>query len=388
MAPSPSRRELIRLSVLTAGFAATAVPGFPASWFQDAETVVPFTDVPPTFTTRRQEGAEPHPGQYVAAQDLRRLTAWITPMAEHFTVLHYNVPVTDAAAYRLSLGGLAGRPVTLTLDELKRRPKMSRTVVFECGGNSRGRLHGMVGNATWSGAELRPLLEQMRPAAGAREVWFWGADSGKERIRNADYEQNFGRSLSLDEALRANAILAYEVNGEPLPVVHGAPVRLIVPGYYGVCNVKFLDRIELAAERMMGRFMARDYVTIMGRTAGGRTEWVETSVTKTRVKSAIARVSRRGANLRVFGIAYTDGTPLRSIAVRADDGPWQAARIDRQDNPHAWAFWSLDLPAPGAGEHTLTSRATDASGRTQPDSLEMKKTIWENNELFARKISL
>lgn len=387
-AVSPSRRELMRLSLMTVGFAGAAVHGLPAAWFQEGEVVVPFTDIPSTFTTKRTNAPAPeqYPGQYLTAQDLRKLESWITPMEDYFTVLHYNVPLIDAAAYRLTVGGMVGRPITLTLDELKRRPKVARTVAFECGGNSRGRFHGMVGNATWAGAELRPLLEEAKRGTDAREVYFWGADTGKERIRNADYEQNFARSLALDEALNANAILAYEVNGQPLPIVHGFPVRLVLPGYYGVCNVKFLDRIEFAAERLMGRFMARDYVTIMGREISGRTEWFERSVTKLRVKSGIARVTRRGDRFRVFGVAWTDGTPLKSIEVRVDDGSWQRAKIDRQDNPNAWAFWSHETTGLAPGEHTIVSRATDQKGRTQPDNLDLKKTIWENNELFHRKV--
>ncbi len=136
------------------------------------------------------------------------------------------------------------------------------------------------------------------------------------------------------------------------------------------------------------RFMARDYVTIMGRQVDGRTEWIETSVTKMRVKSAIARVTRRGDRIRLFGFALSDGTPLRGVDVRIDGGPWQPARIDRQDNPFSWAFWSLETEGPAPGEHTVVSRATDRIGRTQPDNLDSKKTNWENNELFSRKITI
>jgi DMSO/TMAO reductase YedYZ molybdopterin-dependent catalytic subunit len=381
-----SRRELMRLSLMTIGLAATAGRIGPLAWFEEGDTVVPFTDVPATFTTRRTDRPEEHPGQNVTAQDLRKLESWITPASDYFTVLHYPIPTIDQAVFRLTIGGMVARPMTLTLDDIKRRPRVERTVAFECGGNSRGRFHGMVGNATWVGADLRALIREAKPAAGARETYFWGADVGKETIRNAEYEQNFARSLPLDEALSVGAILAYEMNGQPLPVAHGFPVRLVVPGFYGVCNVKFLDRIELAKDRLMTRFMARDYVTLSSREVNGRTEWVERSVTRMRVKSAVARVTRRGERLKVFGVAWTDGTPLKSVDVRVDDGTWQQATIDRQDNPHAWAFWSLETAVPRAGEHTIVSKATDRQGGTQPDNLATKKTIWENNELFVRKV--
>jgi DMSO/TMAO reductase YedYZ molybdopterin-dependent catalytic subunit len=244
----------------------------------------------------------------------------------------------------------------------------------------------MVGNATWAGAELQSLLKEAQPGRDAREVYFWGADRGVEKIRNADFEENFARSLPFDVASTANAILAYEMNGRPLPVIHGFPVRLVVPGYYGVCNVKWIERIEFAADRLMMRFMARDYVTIMGREVNGRTEWIETSVTKMRPKSVIAKVTRLGPQFKVFGAAWTDGTPVQSVDVQVDGGAWRPATLDRRNDPFAWTFWSYETAGLVVGEHTLASRATDQRGRTQPDNLDMKKTNWENNELFFRKI--
>jgi len=382
----PSRRELLRLSLLTVGFATTAVPGFPATWFQEAETVVPFTDIPANFTTQRSDAPEAIPGQNLVNQDLRKLQSWITPAEDFYSVQHYPVPQLDPAQFRFSVSGLVERPITLTLDQLKRRPRVERTVVFECGGNSARRFHGMVGNATWAGAELRPLLEEARPRGDAREVYFWGADKGKEKIRDGEYEQNFARALPVDVARSANAVLAYEMNGKPLPVIHGFPLRLVVPGYYGVCNVKWLDRIELGADRLMTRFMARDYVTIMGREVNGRTEWIETSVTKLRPKSAIARVTRAGSRVNIFGAAWSDGTPLKGVDVQIDGGAWRPATLERQNNPFAWTFFHYDTTGLAPGEHSLVSRASDERGRTQPDNLNMKKTLWENNELFHRKI--
>ena len=381
----PARRELLKLSLLTVGFATTAVRGYPAAWFQNAATVVPFSDVPADFTTQRSSNPETVPGQKLASQDLRDLESWLTPIEDFYSVQHYPVPRVDAAQFQLTLSGLVGRPVTLSLDELKRRPKVERTVVFECGGNSRRRFHGMVGNATWAGVELKTLLEEARPATDAREVYFWGTDRGTERIRNAEYEQNFARSLPVGVASTADAILAYEMNGRPLPVIHGFPLRLVVPGYYGICNVKWLDRIEFAADRLMMRFMARDYVTIMGREVNGRTEWIETSVTKMRVKSVTARVTRSGSQFKVFGAAWSDGTPLKGVDVRVDGSEWQPATLDHQNNTFAWTFWSYETTGLSTGEHTVVSRATDQLGRTQPDNLDMKKTNWENNELFFRK---
>ena len=372
-----SRREMLKQAgLVSVGLAVTPVPGWPASWFKQEVTVVPFTDM------------ANYRGASRMAQDLRELTSWLTPTEDFFSIGHYGTPEVDASAYRLQVTGLVERPITLTLDELKARPKVEPTTVFECSGNSRGLVHGMVGNATWAGAALIPLLAEVRPTADSREVYFWGADTGTEEIRGQEYEQNFARSMSLEHVNETGPILAYEMNGEPLPVVHGFPVRLIVPGWYGIAQVKWLERIELGVDRLMTRFMAKDYVTLMGREENGRTEWLETSVTHQRVKSVIARVTRAEDQFTIFGAAWSDGTPLDRVEVRVDDGAWRAATMDRPDDPHTWTFFTFETEGLTPGEHTLVSRATDVDGRTQPVDLSMKLTRWENNELFERTIQV
>ena len=379
-----TRRDLLgQLGIVTVGLAVTPVRGWPASWFAQ-EAIVPFTDVPETFSTHRGSDGS---GLRIA-QDLRNLTSWTTPVDDFFAVAHYGYPELNASTYRLGLTGLVQRPLTLTLDQLKSRPRVERTTVFECSGNSARLFHGMVGNATWTGTELLPLLEELGPADDAKEVHFWAADSGTEEIRGNEYEQNFARSMSMDQIRDTNPILAYEMNGEPLRVVHGFPVRLIVPGWYGISQVKWLNKIELSADRLMTRFMAKDYVTLMGREVDGRTEWVETSVTRQRPKSAIARVTRSGSRFTIFGVAWSDGTPLDRVEVRVDDGAWSTAELDRPSDPHSWTFFTLEMPELPAGEHTLVSQATDTVGRTQPEHLDMKRTRWENNELFYRTIEV
>ena len=372
-----SRREMLKQAgLVSVGLAVTPVPGWPASWFKQEVTVVPFTDM------------ANYRGASRMAQDLRELTSWLTPTEDFFSIGHYGTPEVDASAYRLQVTGLVERPITLTLDELKARPKVEPTTVFECSGNSRGLVHGMVGNATWSGAALIPLLAEVRPTADSREVYFWGADTGTEEIRGQEYEQNFARSMSLEHVNELGPILAYEMNGEPLPAAHGFPVRLIVPGWYGIAQVKWLERIELGVDRLMTRFMAKDYVTLMGREENGRTEWLETSVTHQRVKSVIARVTRAEDQFTIFGAAWSDGTPLDRVEVRVDDGAWRAATMDRPDDPHTWTFFTFETEGLTPGEHTLVSRATDVDGRTQPVDLSMKLTRWENNELFERTIQV
>ncbi|MGH9390821.1 MAG: molybdopterin-dependent oxidoreductase, partial [Vicinamibacteria bacterium] len=281
----PSRRDILKtMGLAGAAFAATPESAFPASWFQDGEEAVPFTDVPADFSTRR--------GEFVFRLDLRELRSWTTPTEEFFTVAHYDRPQIDAASWSLSVDGLVQRPMSLSLDEVKALPRVDKTLTFECSGNQGSRIHGMVGNATFTCTPLSDLLKKAGPSDDVIEVVFWAADKGKEKIRDSEYEQNFGRALSLEDAMESGALLAYEMNGRPLDPAHGHPLRLVVPGWYGIANVKWLERIELNERRLMNRFMGRDYVTVIGREVDGKTQWFERSVTRQRVKSAIARVTR------------------------------------------------------------------------------------------------
>src|SRR5690606_19964345 len=134
---------------------------------------------------------------------------------------HYGYPQVNAASYSLDIGGNVRNRISLSLEQLRARPRVERTTVFECGGNSAGTFHGMVGNATWTGTELLPLLEEAGWSDDVREVHFWAEDSGTETIRDNEYEQNFARSMSLDQVRERRPILAYEMNGAPLTVVHG-----------------------------------------------------------------------------------------------------------------------------------------------------------------------
>jgi DMSO/TMAO reductase YedYZ molybdopterin-dependent catalytic subunit len=386
-----TRRAALQ-QVMLAGAGLALVPdlAWPAAWQLDASrTLVPFEDIPDNFATRRT-GDFKLPGQDALGIDLRNVT-WKTPVTDTFIVSHYNTPVVDAAKWQLTVTGNAGRPLRLTLDDLKRRPRAERTVTFECGGNRDAVMNRMVSTCTWAGCTLKDVLNDARPADDVIDVVFWGADLGEETIRTGKYQMNFARSILLEDALESEAILAYEVDGAPLPVVHGFPVRLVVPGWYGVSNVKWLDRIELSPRRFLGRFMGRDYVTIMGRQVGDRVEYTETSVTRILIKSAVARVTKPAAGagpFTVFGVAYNDGTPLDRVEVQVDGGAWRAARLEPQPtrSPYAWTFWSLDIDPLPAGSHAVASRATDRRGRTQPADLSMKKSNWENNAIWVRKI--
>jgi DMSO/TMAO reductase YedYZ molybdopterin-dependent catalytic subunit len=350
---------------------------------QQGEEVVQWTDIPANF----------NPGTALDTRTLRRET-FLTPTENFYLVQHYGIQEVDPATYRLRVTGLVEKPIELTLDELKKRRRVEEIIGFECGGNNPTGMNRLAGNARWAGTPLRELLRDAKLRPDAREIVFFGADKGMETVTHGratqQVEQHFGRSLALEDAMRPEVMVVWEMNGGPLPGNHGAPVRLVVPGWYGVANVKWMNRIHVQDTRYVGRFMGRDYVTLNGEQIGDETVWNETSVARIRVKSMVARLSRMGNRYTALGFALASALPLRAVEVRVDDGPWRKATLDSMNTRYSWQLFTHQVGELPSGEHTITSRATDANGVVQPEqsTLERKKTIWENNGQFVRKFTL
>src|SRR5262245_21418646 len=191
------------------------------------------------------------------------------------------------------------------------------------------------------------------------------------------------------DALNPNNVLAYELNGQPLPQSNGFPLRLIAPGWYGVANVKWLRRIEARPAQYEGRFMGRDYVTMREELRDGKPVVVYSSVGRARLKSAPAKVTLKDGAHRIVGAAWV--APVARVEVRVDDGPWRPATLeDGAGGEFAWVFWSLDWPDAAAGEHTVASRAVDTAGDVQPAPTDpviaTKKTYWESNGQITRRV--
>jgi DMSO/TMAO reductase YedYZ molybdopterin-dependent catalytic subunit len=347
---------------------------------------------------------------------------WLTPNDEFFIISRYGTPAIDRATWRLAIGGLVGRPQSLTLADLEDRPRREVTFTMECSGNTGlPFLIGAVGNARWAGTRLAPLLERSGILEHGTEVVFWGADAGQVTIRDnagilragrsgsvvddggggldLTITEQFARSMSVDEALNPDNLLRYEMNGAPLPAEHGAPLRLIAPGWYGVANVKWLTHIEVTDQRCAGRFMARDYVTIREGMRDGMTVWTFATVQHDRLRSAPAKVTRRRDRYAIMGAAW--GAPIAEVEVQIDDGPWMTATLDDRRSPRtrsrtrsefAWRFWPLAWGKPAAGEHTIRSRAFDVDGNVQPAPddpyLASKVTYWESNGQITRRVRI
>lgn len=379
------RRNILKGGLAIGGIAATAgLPFWSKLAIAQDETLVPFTDVPATFA------APPVVPGSVHFLDTREVNSFYTPVDDFYIVQHYDQPAIAEADYRLRITGLVDSPTVLTLDDIKSRPKVEIDAGFECGGNRPSVFQGLIGNARWGGTSLRDILLEAGIRPEGIEVVFYGADKGSETIRDTQAEQHFGRSMHYTDALQSDVMLAYEMNGEPLNLYHGAPLRVLVPGWYGVANVKWLDQIHVQDRRYMGRFQARDYVTLARRDIGGIERWEERSVTRMRLKSSIIRVTRGPGGHTITGFVLNDGTPLRSVEIKVDDGPWRAAEIDATSTQYSWKLFSYAWNDATSGEHTIVSRVTDANGQVQATEAEMpeKRTRWENYGQFPRTVMI
>ncbi|MBI3191408.1 MAG: sulfite oxidase [Pedosphaera parvula] len=385
MPKSVSRREALQSTVAFAvyAFAQRPLSVFGFNELEDGAEVVPFV--------QRQLK---NPNRPMVQWD--ELTNWVTPNESVYDVSHYNKPDLQAADWKLDLGGFVEQPRTFTLAELKQRPRREIMATLECGGNGAGMTFmGAVANVRWTGTPLAPLLKEAGVKKRGIEVVFFGADEKQESLRDQKFDMRFSRSLALADALRDDVLLCWAMNGKPLPKEHGFPLRLVVPGWYGIAWVKWLSRIEVQDRRFMSKFMGREYVTIRGEEQpDGKVLWRETSVSFMNVKSVVARVVRlKDGALRISGAAWGDGTPISTVELKINDGPWQNVKIDQSNHSkYSWVFWSHDWRNPPAGEHTLVSRATDADGRVQPapdnPSIKLKKTYWEANQQWPRKIRI
>jgi DMSO/TMAO reductase YedYZ molybdopterin-dependent catalytic subunit len=209
------------------------------------------------------------------------------------------------------------------------------------------------------------------------------------RGRTHKVDQQYGRSLPRDIALSDEPLLAYALNGEPLTVHQGFPLRLLVPGWYGAPNVKWLSEIHVQEDQYLGKYQARWYRTLKGEMVNGEMKWKETAITRMRLKSFIARVTARNGQHNVFGVVLHDGTPIRSVEVKVDDGPWQPATLDPATREqYSWKFFNYVWTGATPGAHTLTSRVTDANGEVQPtaEELEVKMTFLEHNAQLPRTV--
>lgn len=310
------------------------------------------------------------------AVPLETLRCDVTPTGLHYTLIHFDIPHVDAQRWRLALRGRVRQPLSLSLDELKRGPAKTLRVTFECAGDGRGLLEprplsqpwltGAVGTAEWTGVPLRRVLEQAGLEPAVNEIVFTGLDRGFE----GGEEQNYQRSLPLNEALRDDVLLAWEMNGAPLEPQHGFPLRLVAPGWYGMTNLKWLASIEAIDRRFEG------YQTVAYTYSRSRDETGE-PVALMRVRSLMIppgipdfstrmRIIQR-ATVELRGRAWSGRSNIARVEVSCDAGEsWFDAEVSESVSAFAWQEWRFVWHARQPGEFELLCRATDRAGNTQP----------------------
>ena len=380
------RRDILKTGLALAGLGIVGIPEWILPALAQGENVVPFLDFPERVIT--------NPAVDRRIIDVRTIDGPFTPKDQWFTTQHYGHPKVDVATYTLQVSGLVDKPLSLSLDDLRKMGSRELVAGFECSGN-RGPLQGLSSNARWTGVPLKTVLDKAGVKAQAREFVFFGADRGEEDVefRNDKFkvQQQFGRALTREKALSQEPMLMYALNGEPLTLHQGMPVRLVVPGWYGVNNVKWLSEIHVQEDAYLGKFQARWYRTLKGEMIDGEMKWVETAITHMQLKSYIARITTDGSRYKVLGVVLNDGTPIKAVEVRVDDGPWQAASMDpATKEKYGWKLFTYTVNSLPPGEHTLVSRAIDATGKIQPTAkeLENKKSFLEDNSQTVRKIKV
>jgi len=332
------------------------------------------------------------------ALPLEALHHAITPIGLHYLLIHFDIPVVDPVTWRLEIGGRVRRPLTLELSDIQSRPARTLPVTLECAGNGRALmaprsvsqpwLNEAVGTAEWTGTPLAPVLEEAGIDDGALEVVFTGLDRGVQ----GGVEHLYERSLPLAEALREEVLLAWAINGLALPPQHGYPLRLIVPGWYGMTHVKWLRSVTVVDEAFQGWQQQVSYHLKDSEDDPG--------VPVTRIRPRALMVPPGDPDFltrerflptglcRLEGRAWSGQALIERVEVSVDGGDsWRDAHLGEPLADFAWRGWTFEWDA-SAGEHELCCRATDATGDTQPDGAPWNFDGFCNNAVQRVKVTV
>ncbi len=298
----------------------------------------------------------------------------ITPMGLHYLLIHWDIPEVDPDPWRLQIDGAVERPLTLSLYDVRARPAVTRPVTMECAGNGRARmtprplgqpwLQEAIGTAEWTGTPLGGVLEDAGLRPETVELVFTGADAGYQ----GEILQDYQRSLTVSDATRPEVLLAYEMNGRPLEPQHGAPLRLLVPGWYGMTSVKWLIRVEAVTEPFTGYQQTVAYYMQQDDDDPGtpvtriqpRALMIPPGITEYPARRRFLAPGR----VTIRGRAWSGRAPIERVEVGVD-GDWTDATLEKPLGEFAWRGWSYAWDAT-PGEHDLTCRAADGAGNEQP----------------------
>ncbi|MGQ0810710.1 MAG: molybdopterin-dependent oxidoreductase [Nitrospiraceae bacterium] len=268
-----------------------------------------------------------------------RLTSAITPNEDFYLTSYRSPPTVRLEGWELAVKGLVERPFTLTYAELLARPTVSEIVTLECVGNTVG--GEFISTAEWAGISLKSVLGEAGMSSTAFDVVFRAADA-------------YADSIPVERAMTGDVLIAHKMNGVPLPQGHGFPVRIIVPGIYGMKSVQWLTEIEVVDHDYLGYYQKKG--------------WSDEAVVKTMSRIDIPGhgATVRGLNQVVRGLVFAGVRAIRQVEVSTDDGrTWNSATLDERLSPYSWRFWSYAWNVPKPGRYTLAVRATDQTGRLQ-----------------------
>lgn len=327
---------------------------------------------------------------------LEALRSDTTPPGLHYVLTHFDIPFIDAEHWHLWIGGAVQRSFELSLRALLRAPSITLPVTLECAGNGRSLLRPRplsqpwvlegVGTAEWTGVPLAYLLTRAGVEDDAVEVLFTGADAGSQ----GGVAQQYARSLPIEEALRPDVVLAYRMNGADLPPQHGYPLRLVVPGWYGMASVKWLTSIKVLTKPYDGFQQAVAYrYQHDAEDPGTPVNWIK--VRSLMVPPGVPDFFTRSRILppgpvMLTGRAWSGQGAVQRVDVGID-GKWAAAHLEHPAAPFAWCAWSMPWVA-DPGDHELSCRATDASGAVQPLEPEWNYQGMGNNVVQRIKVSV
>jgi DMSO/TMAO reductase YedYZ molybdopterin-dependent catalytic subunit len=331
----------------------------------------------------------------VAEAPLARLTGAITPndLFHILTIMADPLPDIAPADWQLSVEGQVETPLTLSYDQLRGLPAQTVTAVLECAGNSRNSVspplprsflnNGYVGNARWRGAPLRAVLERAGVKPEAHDVVLEGADRGKPEFAPA--EVAYAKGIPIDKALHPETLVAYEMNGAPLPREHGGPVRALVPGWYGTYHVKWLTRIEVLDRPFDGVFMTELWRVRHRDDGYVRLGMVDQVAVKSLIFSPGPDETLPIGAHTIQGAAWSGGKDIASVQVSTDGGAtWRFARLldaGENESPYAWRQWEFPWEVREPGTFTLMARATDTSGTAQPFAYDLDKNGFAVNQV-------
>lgn len=380
---SGGRSAAVTESLRVCGFDAVNLAGGMCAW---AAAGLPVVHEPPDTGGLVVHGTEP----LNCETSIPALIGGVVmPNARFYVRNHFATPTIDPQDWRLAVHGLVERPLQLSLRELHNLRSETLVATLECAGNGRSLFDrpvpgerwrlGAVSTAEWTGVPLVEVLDRAGPTPGAREVLFRGADSGT--VEDSSGPIHFERSLTLDEARTCEVLLAYAMNGEPLPTQHGYPLRAIVPRWYAVASVKWLSDIELIDTAFTGFFQSERYFYEWQRDEAT----VQEPVRLQRVRSLITeptedQVLPLGEGV-IRGVAWSGAAPIAQVEVSIADGPWQPAQLIGRRQPHSWQWWELLTRLEQPGVVTVRSRATDLAGRVQPEQPEWNRLGYGGNAI-------